>query len=376
MPDGSKAPGQNGGERAEVEFASWAGRASVPSAEGDEALARRRVEADPNDPAAAIELALLLLRKGELSEGEGHARNAVRLAPTSAQSHHVLAMLLTEAHRPHAGEYHYLRALELSEQRDPVLVANLAWNLRNQGRMDEARKLYQEVVASGPPVAQTLLGFARLEEADRRFEHARRILDEAQARFPDDPHLMFTRAVLLGRTGEPERGLAVLGRLEAMGPAGLGPEAWAERGALLDRLGRYDEAFAAFSEGKRRVRALTGDAYAADTAQDLARRLQRFFTARRRRILPRATVAAGSAQPIFILGFPRSGTTLVEQILSSHPQIAAGDELPLLDELSNLTQRLFSSPLPYPEALAELWMAEHHDGADVLRDHYLRRARQ
>ena len=67
---------------------------------------------------------------------------------------------------------------------------------------------------------------------------------------------------------------------------------------------------------------------------------------------------------------------MVEQILSAHPRISAGDELPLVEKLSNAIQRLFSSPLGYPESLAELWMAEHRDGLDVLRDHYLYRARQ
>ena len=234
---------------------------------------RDRVGADPNDVAATVELALLLMDKGDLTEAEIHARNAVRLAPTSSQTHHVLAMVLTEQHRPHAGEYHYRRALDLSGTRDPILLANLAWNLRNQGRMDEARRLYQESTETAPNVAKTLLGWARLEEADRKFDRASRILDEAQAHAPDDPHLLLMRAVVLGRSGEPERALAVLDRLASITPGGLGPEGWTEKGALLDRMGRYDEAFAAFAAGKSRVRAIAGHSYDAERPRDLAERL-------------------------------------------------------------------------------------------------------
>lgn len=79
---------------------------------------------------------------------------------------------------------------------------------------------------------------------------------------------------------------------------------------------------------------------------------------------------------MFVLGFPRSGTTLVEQMLSAHPRIAAGDELSLIGDISGILPRLFESPLGYPEALAELWMADHADGLDELRDHYLRKVRQ
>jgi Flp pilus assembly protein TadD len=46
----------------------------------------------------------------------------VRIAPENAQSHYLLGMVLTEAHRPAVGEYHYHRALELSGARDPALL--------------------------------------------------------------------------------------------------------------------------------------------------------------------------------------------------------------------------------------------------------------
>jgi hypothetical protein len=82
------------------------------------------------------------------------------------------------------------------------------------------------------------------------------------------------------------------------------------------------------------------------------------------------------AQPIFILGFPRSGTTLVEQTLSAHPRICAGDELPFVNEITDAMVRVLNSPLSYPEALAELWMGDRRHGLDELRDYYLERVRQ
>ena len=79
----------------------------------------------------------------------------------------------------------------------------------------------------------------------------------------------------------------------------------------------------------------------------------------------RAQLRDDMPQPIFILGFPRSGTTLVEQTLSAHPHIAAGDELPL-DQRDHraMMPRCSNSPLTYPEALAELWMGDQREGLD------------
>src|SRR6202040_3667760 len=131
-----------------------------------------------------------------------------------------------------------------------------------------------------------------------------------------------------------------------------------------------------FSEGKRLCREVSGLNYMADTATQLSERLKGFFTETRLRILPRAAIREDGAQPLFILGFPRSGTTLVEQTLSAHPRIAAGDELPYVNEITGAMPRMLNSPLAYPEALAELWMGDRQQGLDELRDYYLERVRQ
>ena len=366
------APGQTGALTVLYEVRKASGPA--PAAE---ALIRRLVGLDPNNFWATNEITLLLLAKGSLNDAELHARNAVRIAPEAPQSHNLMGMVLTEARRPQVAEYHYRRVLVLSGARDPILLANLAWNLKTQGRMAESRELYLEADRAGPPVMQTLLGWARMEEADRNFPAAQELLDRADALTPDNPSILLARAILLGRMRQHEAALAVLDRVAGLSHDGsLGPNELLEQGRLLDQMGRHGDAWAAFVDGKRKAREQTGYKYLADHASQLAARLKTFFSAGRLRTLPRGTLREGIAQPLFILGFPRSGTTLVEQTLSAHPRIAAGDELPMIGELADLLPRLFESPLSYPDALAELWMGDRREGLDTLRDHYFDKARQ
>ena len=350
-------------------------RKAEGKAQAAEALIRRIVALDPNNLIATNELALILLGKGNLAEAERHARNAVRIAPENPQAHNLMGMIMTEVNRPQVGEYHYRRVLELTGQRDPVLLANLAWNLKNQGRMTEARALYRESVAAKPEVRQTLLGFARLEEADRDFAAAARVLDKADAQFPNDQGIHLTRAVLLGRMRQYDEALALIDA-SADDQGRLGSNEMLEKGRLLDQLGRYDDAWAACAEAKKLARELSGQAYRDDEARQLLDRLRSFFSAGRLRLIPRARVRSDVPQPIFIVGFPRSGTTLVEQTLSAHPNIAAGDELPLIHEITAIMPRMLASPLGYPEALAELWMGDQREGLDNLRDWYLQKVRQ
>ncbi len=359
------------------------------------ALIRRLVHFEPNNFEATNEIALMLLGKGALGEAEIHARNAVRIAPQAPQAHNLMGMIMTEAQRPRLGEYHYRQVLAISDTRDPIVLANLAWCLKNQGRMEEARALYEESTAVAPDIRETLLGWARLEEADRNFAAAGEKLDRLDALFPNDPGSLLTRAILLGRMKHPDDALALLdgpapdpkdAHASASGvtpephmasaPIGLGPTELSEKGRLLDQLDRHDEAWAAFVEGKRRARELTGNHYLDQIANDLIGRLRGFFVSGRLALLPRAGVRADVPQPIFVLGFPRSGTTLVEQTLSAHPAISAGDELPLINDITNIMPRMLNSPLQYPEALAELWMGDQRDGLDNLRDYYLQKAAQ
>jgi tetratricopeptide (TPR) repeat protein len=337
-----------------------------------EALLRRLVRLHPNNFWATNELTLALLSKGAIAEAEVHARNAIRIAPARPQSHNLMGMVLTEANRPHFGEYHYRKVIDLTGQRTPVLLANLAWNLKQQGRLAEARKLYEEATADGPDVLQTLLGWARLEEADRNFERAQTLLDRAEALAPGDPSVSLARAVVYGRQHNFTRALTLL---DAAGKS-LGPNEMLEKGRLLDRMGHYKEAFAAIAEGKRQYREHGKVSYRADQARQLAEQLKTFFTAERISILPRAGRRENIAQPIFIVGFPRSGTTLVEQTLSAHSRISAGDELPYITDIAAGMTRTLNSPLSYPEALAELWMGDRLEGLETLRDQYLARVRQ
>lgn len=342
-----------------------------------EALIRRVVTLNPNNFWATNELTLLLLGKGALAEAEIHARNAVRIAPRSAQAHNLMGLVLTEANRPLIGEYHYRQVLALAEGEEPITLANLAWNLKSQGRMAEAREYYEKSARLRPDVLQTMLGWARLEEADRKFERALALLDKAEAIQARNPSVQLARATVLARLKRTEKALALLHvpvGTEDAAEKKLGPAELSEKGRLLDQLGRCDEAFAAFDMGKKRALALGARSYLAEAARELVARNTGFFTGKRLSTLPRASLRGDMPQPIFIVGFPRSGTTLIEQTLSVHPRIAAGDELPYINDITQIMPRLLASPLNYPDALAELWMGDQRDGLEELRDYYLNRA--
>jgi tetratricopeptide (TPR) repeat protein len=351
-------------------MALYARRATHGPASAADALLPRFVAHHPNDIWGRCELALRSLQHGDLAGAEAQARSAVRLAPLSPQANAIMGLILLEQARGHAAEHHLRRAIELTQGTDATLLARLATAMRQQSRLEESRALFAQADAAAPGNFEILFGWARTEEAAQEFPRAAALFEQAVAAAPANLAARIGHAELLARMGDRQAALDALDALPD--PSG---SALMARGRVLDRLGRHEEAFSAWKDGKAAYVAAGGHTYPADEVANYLARLRGFYTAQRLRNLPRAATAAGQPQPIFIVGFPRSGTTLVEQMLCAHPLISGGDELPMIAGLTQSAPNLLASPLAYPEALAELWMGDGQEGLEVLRDQYLRGAR-
>ena len=341
-----------------------------------EALLRRLVKIRPNDGDLAYELALLLYRKPDLAGALYHVRSGIRLKPRSARAHHLMGMILTDLSRYLEGEFHYRKALELQE---PVgkLCAGFGYNLRKQGKLDEAEKYYRMAMELEPDNVTSLLGWVVVEEVRRDFERAWELLHQAEAMAPVHDKLTAIRATLHSRANEHDKALAELEKIKARNePKNQGVALFFQIGRVLDKLGRYDEAFANYDTANRKVIANGRGTYNEEGARRQAVRLKSFFNRNKLKILPRATTRTDCPQPLFIIGFPRSGTTMTEQILTAHPAICAGGELTTVYDLIGVISKLLNSPLEYPESLADLWMGGNQGVLDDFRDRYLKHARQ
>jgi len=338
-----------------------------------ETLLSRAVRLDPNQIWATNELALLLYMKGERGKAEYHARNAIRIAPRNSQAHAMMGALFTEANRNRSGEHHYRNAIELKGP-DTRLYSNLAVNLKQQGRMDESEEYFRKAVELEPKNIHSLMGWVRMEEARQNFDQAWELLEQAEKLDARPQAVALAKAVLYGRQKKYDEALEVLDTMsDAEDEGERDPTAThlLEKGRLYDRLGRYDDAWECYVKGKARVREVSGNSYRADAAKQMSERLKGFFNPGRLDLLPKGETRTDAAQPLFIVGFPRSGTTMVEQTLTAHPHISAGDELTFIGDLTRFSPRMLNSPMTYPESLADLWIGENKGGLNHMRDWYL-----
>jgi len=317
---------------------------------------------------AHIALIQLLMSHGKPADAEQVARSALRTNPRNAQAHNQFGVIVSQLNDLPAGEWHFRRALEFGGPQAPVLM-NLALALMKQGRTDEADGYFAQAHELAPQDMTILAYWSSLYEARGELARAQELLDRAQA-VSSAAEVNLLRANYLSRTGRHEEAFAIIDAAETL--AGDGQ---LERGRLHERLGRYELAWQDFVAGKRKLAAEGGGLeYRADAVETFFGRLKQFFTRQNIELLPKARRRADVPQPIFIIGFPRSGTTLIEQILCSHSAIQAGGELTFLGEVRKLTNHLFPGPDPFPENLAQSWTADRRYAATLFRDYYLARA--
>ncbi|HEY0939099.1 MAG TPA: sulfotransferase [Steroidobacter sp.] len=317
----------------------------------------------------SIQRAHEALASRDLSGAYSAAQAALRADPRDPQVHALLGIVLSELNDLSSGEWHLRRALDLDPAQTNSLV-NLAINLIRQGRAAEAEPCFARADALAPGNLQVLAQWSKLHEMLGNLQRAHQLLDRAaEASSPQDVELL--RVAYLIRGGDYQQALAILESAQD-----LNGSAQLERGRLFDRLGRHREAWRDWIEGKAKLAAQAGGPqYRAQSVEALVQRLKQFFVRANLDPLPRASLRRDVPQPVFIMGLPRSGTTLVEQVLTSHSAVRAGGELTFAGEWPQLIGRLCPDE-SFPDNLAQTWSADRHHVATLLRDYYFARAEQ
>jgi tetratricopeptide (TPR) repeat protein len=357
---------------------------------GAQALCHALLEADPCDSRAQFMLGMVHARQGDLQQAEQHLRNAVGIDPVLAEAWLGLGQLSELKRQYAAAEKELLRALSLrpalADARESLgrVYAVL-------GRLDDAATQFHLVLDHEPERLSALIGYIGALHVSGRIVAAHEMCARALALAPEHPGLLVRMGQIcreMGRLEEARRyyraalsvapgfDLAIMCEAEALERTGELEQAWSllqpllpqmERDAnllalyaricmrlgldesIIDRLERALGSPTFSYRGRERIEYMAGDWYDRHGHYDIAFRhykaanasvLQRLgeapfvdpidgivacFSDRDFGSLPRAAVA--DATPIFIVGMPRSGTSLVEQIIATHPQVYGAGEL-------------------------------------------------
>jgi len=231
-----------------------------------------------------------------------------------------------------------------------------------------SRAAQQRAAALDPGFPEPLGALAALAAEDKQWDEARALADRALALDPEQPAAAMAMAAVENEAGEYASAAARMRRLIAGGRLTRLHLAGAENllADALEALGQYEDAMKAYIVANRELRAAQLPALnAKELGVDTCRRLIAYFEdapAEAWRPAPETIRPGQEAGHVFLVGFARSGTTLLEQILASHPSIVALEEKPTLDA----AMAEFFDENAGLDRLAELTEAQ----ADLWRERY------
>jgi tetratricopeptide (TPR) repeat protein len=322
---------------------------------------------DPDLAHSHLQIGMTLRLDGQLTEAEPWFKQAVDLDPANAWFWEQLADLQMERQEHGAAISCWERAIELSTKERAGRYISLGWSLQEEGRLSEAVEQYQTAVRLQPEAVMAHINLGGIHEelgemaaAEAAFRTAARIQPNfglaharlgnlLRAQLPDAD-----RSALEERLADPETNPSARARLLFA------------LCHVLDARGEYARA----AECARQANALNMElargprGYTPDLHVQYAESVMRGFTAE----LCEQLAGAGSndLRPVFIFGLPRSGTTLVEQVLASHSRVFGAGELRLTRQSFDAISSVVEGPGPALDNISRLnasairRLAEHH----------------
>jgi tetratricopeptide (TPR) repeat protein len=303
------------------------------------------------------------------SEAAAHYRRALALRPGYAEAHNNLGTVLMAQDRPAEALGHFRQAVAIQPGSADAL-GNLGNALRTLDRYDEALAAYRGALRLDPELADAHAGVGIVLETLGQLPAARLAFETAVLIAPKRAEFHHgLSGVKRFTAGDPQ--LAAMQVLEH-DPAALGAEARVALHFALakayDDLGDAARAFHHWVEGNAGKRASID--YDETASLRVIERTAAIFTPE----LMRRQAGRGDASPVpvFIVGMPRSGSTLIEQILASHSKVfGAGEITDFNAAATSLAEASGHLPAPFPELVADMTAAQFAS----VGAHYINRVR-
>jgi tetratricopeptide (TPR) repeat protein len=301
------------------------GNKCMAQGENSEAITfyRELLTLNPRHPEALNNLGATLSRLGRYSEAEEIFRRTIRMYPDFGDANSNLGILLRCSGRVAEAETWLRRAIKINPKHVDART-NLGWALAYFGRLSDAKAQYRKALKFAPRHAQTLFAMGFLATIEGRFDEAEAMFKRA---LEADPKMPSAWAAMAGLRKMTSSDAAWLQSAEEIAAGGISVMDEADvRFAIAkycDDVGDFKGAFQSY-ERANELHKMAAASYDRDARAQLVDDLMRVYT--RETLSHVGPLASDSMKPIFVVGMPRSGTSLMEQIIASHPDAKGAGE--------------------------------------------------
>lgn len=245
---------------------------------------------------------------------------------------------------------HHLEQALLQSPEDLELLQHYIYALIQQGKYEAALRQCDTALKTYPEAPAIIGHKALILEGMNNLEEAETVLQTAAAANIHTEEIAYLSAKVKRRSKRQEDALAIL--QSNLLKNSRNPYVHFERGTLLEKQGNYEQAFQAFSQAQEAQKATPEYELCRQHTEDriIQASLEWFEN---HTLAPSAeTPPSAEESPVFLLGFPRSGTTLTEQIIATHSDIIASQEVSAFSRM--IHQEFTTRQIPYPDILNQL----------------------
>ena len=370
------------------------------------------IEQDPKHAGAIHMLAIVKLQQGDLASAQSLFEQAIEIDGSQADFHSNLGNALAGQGQLELAYESFARAMQLDDS-DLNAKMNAISALTELGRSKAAQTLCEQVLNIDNNNVECMLALANIcnlqkdyqaalqwlvkaEQVDENnsdiliqlcnqyellndIANARMWIDKALTVSPSSARAIFFNAIICRREGRLQDAEELL--KQALN-SGLNPkeqtEALNQLGLVSDKLGLYQQAYAAFNQCNQMIIAQTHNAMTiANKYLQGVEAIHQFFNEAMFAQLTSLSTAETSGpsevidfQPVFFVGFPRSGTTLVEQMLKAHSDIVTTDEESPITAVVNEIDKSLSG---YPANMASLDETELNRLRQIFADNVVQK---
>ena len=332
-------------------FAAWdnLGTALLMRGNPGEAVTclERALQINAKSPTTLNNLGNAYRQLGRAADAENCYRKAISLNSRYPEACNNLGNLCKDLCRLDEAERLYRKALKLNGSYVDAWF-NLGSVQMGSGRHEQALQSFRKALDLNPECVPAVAAIASVHEKQRRYAESAAVLEPYIDRALVAPAIALAYAEVAPRMDKRDKAIQAL--RTALNQQNISPierqEMMFALGKLYDGAGKFDEAFSWF----RSANELRQSPYDPAIHRRQFDSLKAVF--RQGSALPRLTGTGGGM--IFVIGMPRSGTSLVEQILASHPEVFGAGELDGISKLASGMAGRFSTHNGYPECMPEL----------------------
>jgi tetratricopeptide (TPR) repeat protein len=327
------------------------------------------LQLNPGDVDAYYNLGFVLQEKGQHAEAMALFWKALQLNPNLDEAYARIGLALQETRQSDDAITCYRKAIELNPN-NLIALYGLATVFKEKGHLDEAIDYYRKALKLDPDSdkAYNNMGAAFIDQG--KFSEGIRCFKKSLELKPTCPRVLLNLARNPGLSSDDSKNLFEL--MKGMIIQDMSEDEridfYFAMGKLCENLQMFKESFEYCRLGNVRMRAQIN--FNIDSWVHYSSRIKEILSADF--IRHRKSWSSDSEMPIFIFGMPRSGTTLVEQILASHPNVYGAGELQFFNQVDQYLAPLLKVNEHYPECLNFI----DEQAAYTIADLYIKKARE